>query len=92
MRSTGRSLFVPLHADVLAEKDECYVGIHDSQVYIHTNLIGYYNSSVRIIGVVSHTTYVVCVNFIFEWRDIQFKVDSELQIFGETFHGNFFLL
>ena len=25
----------------------------------------------------SHTTYVVCVNFIHKWRDIQFKVDSE---------------
>ena len=29
----------------------------------------------------SHTTYVVCVNFIHEWRD--------LQIFWEAFHGNF---
>ena len=26
---------------------------------------------------VSHTTYVVCVHFIHEWRDLQFKVDSE---------------
>ena len=29
----------------------------------------------------SHTTYDVCINFIHEWRDILFKVDSELQIF-----------
>ena len=42
-----------------------------------------------IIDLVSHTTYVVCVNFIREWRDLQFKVDTERQIFGETFLGNF---
>ena len=60
--------------------------------YIHTYIIGHYNPSVRIIELVSHTTYVVCVNFIHKWRDLQFKVDSERQIFWETFHGNFFLL
>ena len=51
----------------------------------------YYSPSVRIIDLVSHTTYVVCVNFINKWRDLQFKVDSERQIFWETFHGNFYL-
>ena len=30
---------------------------------LHTYIIGHYNPSVRIIDVVSHTTYVVCVNF-----------------------------
>ena len=34
---------------------------------------------------VSHTTHAVCVNFIREWRPLQFKVDSERQIFGEIF-------
>ena len=38
---------------------------------------------------VSHTTYVVCANFIHEWRDLQFKVHSERQIFEKPFHGNF---
>ena len=52
-----------------------------------TYIIGHYNPSVRIIDLVSHTTYVVCVNFIHKWRDLQFKVDSERQIFWETFHG-----
>ena len=28
----------------------------------------------------SHTTYVVCVNFIHKWRNLQFKLDSERQI------------
>ena len=57
--------------------------------HIRTYIIGYYNPSVRIIDLVSHTTYVVCVNFIHKWRDLLFKVDSERQIFWETFHGNF---
>ena len=29
------------------------------------------------IDLVSHTIYVVCVNFIHKWWDLQFKVDSE---------------
>ena len=49
--------------------------------YIHTYIIDHYNPSVRIIDLVSHTNYVVCVNFIYKWRDLQFKVDSERQIF-----------
>ena len=36
-------------------------------------IIGQYNPSVRIINLVSHTTYVVCVNFIYKWH---------------SFHGN----
>ena len=42
-----------------------------------TYLIGHYNPSVRIIDIVSHTTYVVCVNFVHKCRDLQFKVDYE---------------
>ena len=57
--------------------------------YIIIHSIYHYNPSVRIIDLVSHTTYVLCVNFIHMWRDLQFKVDSERQIFGEIFHGNF---
>ena len=55
----------------------------------HTYIIGHYDPSIRIIDLVSHITYVVCVNFIHKWRDLQFKVDFERQIFWETFHGNF---
>ena len=51
------------------------------EVKIHTYIIGYYNPSVRIIDLVSHTTYVVCVNLIHKWRDLQFKAVSEQQIF-----------
>ena len=49
--------------------------------YVHTYIIGHYNPLVRIIALVSHTTYVVCFNFLHKWRDPQFKVDSERQIF-----------
>ena len=48
---------------------------------IHTYIIGHYNPSVRIIDLVSHTFYVVYVNYIHKWRDLQFKVVSERQIF-----------
>ena len=57
--------------------------------YIHTYIIGHYNPSVRIIDLVSHTTFIVCVNFIHKWRDLQFKVDPYDRFFWETFHGNF---
>ena len=56
---------------------------------MHTYTIAHYNPSVRIIDQVSLTTYVVCINFIHKWRDLQFKVDSERQIFWEIFHVNF---
>ena len=57
-----------------------------------TYIIGRYNPSVRIIDLVSHTTYVVCVNFIHKWRDQQFNVDSERQIFLRNFSWQFYLL
>ena len=62
------------------------------RIDVHTYIIGHYNPSVRIIVLVSHTTYVVCVSFIHKCWDLQFKVDSELQIFWEAFHGNLFTL
>ena len=37
----------------------------------------------------SHSTHIVCVNFIREWVDLQFNVDSERQIFEKLFHGRF---
>ena len=46
----------------------------------HAYIIGHYNPSVSIIDLVFHTTYVIYVNFIHQWRELQFKVDSERQI------------
>ena len=48
---------------------------------MYTYIIDRYNPSITIIDLVSHTACVVCVNFIHKWWDLQFKVDSELQIF-----------
>ena len=50
----------------------------------------HYNPSVRIMDLVSHITYVGCVNFIHKWRDLQLKVDSERQMFGKLFMAIFF--
>ena len=61
----------------------CYVSSKLDWITCH------YNPLVRIIDLVSHATYVVCVNFMHNWLDLQFKVDSERQIFWETFNGNF---
>ena len=55
----------------------------DIHTHTHTT-IHHYNPSVRIIDIVSHTTYVVYINFMREWRYLQFKVESERQIFSET--------
>ena len=38
-------------------------------------------NTVKIIDLVSHTTYVVFVSFIHKWWDQQFKIDSDRQIF-----------
>ena len=57
--------------------------------YKVTYTIGHQNPSVRIIDLVFHTTYVVCVNFIHKRL---FKVNSEPQNFWEAFHAILFIL
>ena len=57
----------------------------------HTYIIGHYKPSVKIINLASHTIHLVYVNFIREWRDLQFKVAFDRQICWETFHHNFYL-
>ena len=60
--------------------------------YIHTYIIDHYKPSVRIIDLDAHSTYVVGVNFINKWLDLQFKVESERQIFFKKFSWQFYLL
>ena len=48
------------------------------------NAIGHYNPFSQDYDIVSHTTYVVCVNFIRESWELQFNVDPEWQIFWEA--------
>ena len=62
----------------------------------YTKTIGHYNPSVRIIDLVSHTTYVVCVNFIHKWRYLQFLKptpnDKNIFFFFRNFSWQFYLL
>ena len=48
---------------------------------IGTYIIVLYNPSVMIIGLVSHTTYVVCINFLY--------ISGGIYSLKSTFHGNF---
>ena len=43
-------------------------------------------------GLASHTTHVVCDNFIHEWWDLKFNVVSERQIFENFFMAGLFAL
>ena len=49
----------------------------------------YWIRKIVIVIIVSNTTYVVCVNFIHKWRNLQFKVDSERQSFLRNFSWQF---
>ena len=40
-------------------------------------------------GLPSHTTHIVCVNFMREWRDLHFNFDSEQQILRNFFISEF---
>ena len=40
-------------------------------------------------GLASHTTNVVCLSFIREWRNIESNVDSGRPIFGKRLRGRF---
>ena len=53
-----------------------------SLTYIHKWSLQHFNQD---FDLASHTTYVVCINFRHEWRDLQFKVDSKWQIFVQLF-------
>ena len=80
-RTYGRAFQIPSSS---FSEDQDQFRIHFNIAHInttHTYLIGRHNPSVRITDIVSHTIYVVCVNFLYKWRDVQFKVDSERQIF-----------
>ena len=85
-------VFLFLVADLYFWVDDLHLFQRKPHLFVHTYIIGHYKPSVRIIDLVSHTTYVVCVNlYTFVWRDLLFKVDSEGQIFffEKLFMANF---
>ena len=55
-------------------------GKTDFVQFTYIYIIGHCNPSVSIIDLISHTTYVVCVNFIHNWRNQQFKFFKKLFI------------
>ena len=58
--------------------------------YIHIYIISHYKSSVRIIELVSHTTYVVCVNFYtYVAGPRVLKSTPNDRFFEKLYHGNF---
>ena len=61
--------------------------LSNSHTYIHNWLLQAFSQD---YGLASHTSHDVCVNFIHEWLDLQFNVDSERQIFEKLFHGSLF--
>ena len=54
----------------------------NGETYLAMIIIAHYSQD---YDVAFHTTYVVCINFMHEWRDLEFKVDSERQIFEKHF-------
>ena len=45
----------------------------DSVMHINIYITGHNNLLVRIIDLASHAIYVVCINLIHEWWDLEFK-------------------
>ena len=64
--------------------------MHQNYTYTHIHIHNWpLQSFSQDYGLASHTTHVVCVNFIRERRDLEFNGDSERQIFEKLFHGSF---
>ena len=72
---------------IMCGSDKYEIFYDSSFMILITYIIGHYNPPVRIIDLVSDTNYVMCVNFIHKWRDIQFNVDRL-----RRFSWNFYLL
>ena len=82
LRSTIDSFVIFVYVIIL-------VAIHFT--YIHTYIIGHCNPSVRIIDIVSYTTFVVCVNLIHKWQDLWFKEFLPEICWEEIAEGIFFV-
>ena len=63
--------------DVIQRKKTTYI-----HTYIHNWSLQPFSQDYDLV---SHTPYVVCVNFKYEGRDLRCKVDSEWQIFEKVF-------
>ena len=58
--------------------DFIFINVHLLHTYIHNWSL---QPFCQDYDLVSHTTYAGCVNFIYKWLELHFKVDFERQIF-----------
>ena len=82
-------IYPETHDDLSLQEFQSTHWSKDEVTYVHNSTLQPFSQDYRLAF---HTTYVVCVNFTHEWRDLQFNVDSERQIFEKLFHGTFYLL
>ena len=68
------------------KKTKMYENKNQVHTYIHNWPLQPFSQD---YGLASQPTHVVFVNFVREWRDLQFNVDFERQIFEKLFHGRF---
>ena len=67
--------------------------VFSSSIFYYSKKMGqrnYIKSVSRDYDLASSTTWIVCVNLIHKWHNLQFKVDSEWQIFLNNFSWQFF--
>ena len=63
------------------------MGISKSYIFYDCPTLHTYIHNWPLQPLATHTTYVVCVNSIHEWCNIQFKVEYERQNFWAILHG-----
>ena len=77
--SCGRGLIWNLNRGLTSYIPKHYRRLHLCGItYIHNCSTQPFSQDYDLV---SHTTYVACVNFVHEWRNPQFKVIPERQIF-----------
>ena len=65
----------------------CWLTLYNNSLMIEKYVMLYIQPFSQNYGLASYTTHVVCVNFIHEWLDLLFNVDSKRKIFFEKlFH------
>ena len=72
LRGTKNSKFARLYNKIKWTCKEIYKENHFNLlalIHIHAYIIGHYNSSIRIMDQVSHTTHGICIKFIHKWWD-----------------------
>ena len=72
--------------DVISLILQAFLFRNSNSIYMHNWPLQPFSQDYNLA---SHTTHVLCINFIPEWRDLQFNVASERQIFEKLFNSRF---